>query len=329
MADEVVLAAVAGHFGRDVARTLVKLEGVIGAARAAGAHLLVLPDATIGGYVDDLVDPAPGGEAALPPAVALDGPEVARVAELAGDVVVCFGISELDDDDASGRPARYNTAVCVHRGAVLGVHRKVHLPLGESRAYRAGNGFAAFDTPIGRMGMLVDFDKTFPESARTLALDGAEVLACLSAWPASATERADRIRLDRQARLFDLYDAARAAENQVWLVSSNQTGVQGGLRFLGQAKVVDPAGEVVARTWTQGGMAVAPARVAEGVARARRKVHHLRDRVLSAYAVDRPFTPHKARSSAYPEHAVPGQGPDDDSGDDRGDEHRGDDGRGA
>lgn len=292
MADDVVLAAVAGHFGRDVDRTLVKLEGVVGAARSAGAHLLVLPDATIGGYVDDLVDPAPAGGGALPPAVDLDGPEVARVAELAGEVVVCFGISERADDgsvDGSGRPARYNTAVCVHRGAVLGVHRKVHLPLGESRAYRAGDRFAAFDTPVGRLGMLVDFDKTFPESARTLALDGAQVLACLSAWPASATERADRIRLDRQARLFDLYDAARAAENQVWLVSSNQTGVQGGLRFLGQAKVVDPAGEVVARTWTQGGMAVAPARVAEGVARARRRVHHLRDRVLSAYDCGRRF----------------------------------------
>lgn len=289
VADEVVLAAVAGHFGRDVGRTLLKLEGVVGAARSAGAHLLVLPDATIGGYVDDLVDPALEGEGALPPAVDLDGPEVAWVAELAGDLVVCFGISERAASDEPGRAARHNTAVCVHRGRVLGVHRKVHLPLGESRAYRAGDRFCAFDTPVGRLGMLVDFDKTFPESARTLALDGAQVLACLSAWPASATERADRIRLDRQARLFDLYDAARAAENQVWLVSSNQTGVQGGLRFLGQAKVVDPAGEVVARTWTQGGMAVAPARVADGVARARRRVHHLRDRVLSAYDCDRPF----------------------------------------
>ncbi len=285
---EVVLAAVAGHFGRDVERTLLKLDGVIGAARAAGADLLVLPDATIGGYVDDLADPVGPGRA-LPPAVRLDGPEVARVAALAGGMVVCFGVSELDaDSDAGDGPVaaaarRWNTAVCVHDGAVLGTHRKVHLPLGESLAYRAGTSFAAFDTPVGRLGMMVDFDKTFPESARTLALDGAEVLACLSAWPASATDRADRIRLDRQARLFDLYDAARAAENQVWLVSSNQTGRQGGLRFLGQAKVVDPSGDVVARTWTQGGMACAPARVADGVARARRRVHHLRDRVVSAY----------------------------------------------
>lgn len=284
---EVVLAAVAGHFGRDVERSMLKIEGVIGAARAAGVGLLVLPDATIGGYVDDLVDPFSRG-GGLPPAVWLDGPETARVAALAGAMVVCFGITEQADDDAAdGGAARYNTAVCVHDGVVLGTHRKVHLPLGESRAYRAGSSFAAFDTPVGRLGMMVDFDKTFPESARTLALDGAEVLACLSAWPASATDRADRVRLDRQARLFDLYDAARAAENQVWLVSSNQTGSQGSLRFLGQAKVVDPSGDVVARTWTQGGMVCAPARVADGVARARLRVHHLRDRVVSAYGAAR------------------------------------------
>lgn len=277
---EVVLGAVAGHFGRDVERGLQKLEGVVGAAEAAGVDLLVLPDATVGGYLDSLVDPVrPGSD--LPPAVPLDGPVVARVAALAPGMVVCFGITEAAEDEAG--PVRYNTAVCVHDGDVIGTHRKVHLPLGEGRAYRAGSGFHAFDTPVGRLGMMVDFDKTFPESGRSLALDGAEVLACLSAWPASATDRADRLRLDRQARLFDLYDAARAAENQVWLVSANQTGTQGGLRFLGQAKVVDPSGDVVARTWSRGGLVSARARVGEGVARARRRVHHLRDRVVGAY----------------------------------------------
>ena len=75
--------------------------------------------------------------------------------------------------------------------------------------------------------MLIDYDKTFPESARSLALDGAEILACLSAWPTSITNRAPRMAQDRQARLFDLYDQARAAENQVVLASSNQTGAHG------------------------------------------------------------------------------------------------------
>lgn len=276
------MGAVAAHFGRDVDRTLAKLPALVEHARDRGVDLLVLPDATVGGYLHDLYDPATAG-APLPPAVDLDGPEVAAVVRLAGDMVVCVGIAERAVED--GREVRYNTAVAVHGDGVLGVHRKVHLPLGEGDAYRAGRSFAAFDTPVGRLGMLIDFDKTFPESARTLALDGATVLACLSAWPASVTDRADRLRSDRQARLFDLYDGARAAENQVYLVSSNQTGVLGGLRFLGQAKVVDPAGDVVAKTWAKGGLAVATADVAADVARARRTMHHLRDRVVEAYAL--------------------------------------------
>jgi predicted amidohydrolase len=77
---------------------------------------------------------------------------------------------------------------------------------------------------LQRIATLIDYDKTFPESARSLALDGAEIVACLSAWPTSITNRAPRMAQDRQSRLFDLYDQARAAENQVMLASANQTG---------------------------------------------------------------------------------------------------------
>ncbi|RPE78547.1 MULTISPECIES: carbon-nitrogen hydrolase family protein [unclassified Frondihabitans] len=274
----ITMGAVAAHFGRDVERTLQKLPGILDQARDRGVDLLVLPDATLGGYLLDLQHPGPDS---LPPAVEIDGPEVQAVAELAGDLTVCFGVAERGVE--SGVERRYNSAVCVQGGRILGSHRKVHLPLGESEAYDAGDSFGSFDTPVGRVGMMIDFDKTFPEAARSLALDGAEILACLSAWPASVTDRSDRIRNDRQAHLFDLYDCARAAENQVYLVSSNQTGVLGGLRFLGQAKVVDPAGEIIAKTWAKGGLAVATADVATDVARARRTMNHLDQRRESAY----------------------------------------------
>lgn len=276
----VTLAAVAAHFGRDVNRTLAKLPGIVGQARERGVDLLVLPDATIGGYLLDLYHPVEEGDG-FPHSVDLDGPEVRAVVELAGDMTVCFGIAERAVVD--GAEVRYNTAVCVTGDGILGTHRKVHLPLGESEVYRAGEEFRAFDTPVGRIGMLIDFDKTFPESARSLALDGAEIIACLSAWPASVTDRSDRIRNDRQAHLFDLYDCARAAENQVYVVSANQTGVLGGLRFLGQAKVVDPAGEIVAKTWAKGGLAAVEADVSATIARARRSLDHIHQRAEHAY----------------------------------------------
>nr|MCW2728286.1 carbon-nitrogen hydrolase family protein [Aeromicrobium sp.] len=272
------LASVAAHFGRDVARSLDKMTGIVDDARTAGVELLVFPDATLGGYLSDLRHPDPD---TLPPALTEGSFEIGRVIAMAQEMVVCFGYTE--EAVVDGQVLHYNAALCVNGDGVLGRHRKVHQPAGEALAYRAGDSFSAFDTPVGRMGMLIDYDKTFPESARSLALDGAHVVACLSAWPASVTDRASRLPQDRQSRLFDLYDSARAAENQIVWVSSNQTGVMGGLRFLGQAKVVGPGGDVLARTWSKGALAVAEIDVAAEIARSRRILHHLRERTPSSY----------------------------------------------
>ena len=236
--------------------------------------LLVFPDATIGGYLGGF-DPV--HDTGLPPAFPADDAVFDRVASAAGPVVVCLGYRE----SAGGR--FHNSAVALTGDGVLGRHRKVHQPAGEVAAYAAGDAFTAFDTPVGRLGMLIDYDKTFPEAARTLALDGAGVLACLSAWPASVTDRAARLPQDRQARLFDLYDCARAAENQVVWVSANQTGTQGSLRFLGQAKVVGPGGDILARTSSKSGLAVAEIDVDTEITRSRRVLHHLAELTPSAY----------------------------------------------
>jgi predicted amidohydrolase len=269
------IAAVAAHFGRDLEFDLARIGKLIDDARKEQTDLLVLPDAALGGYLSDLRHPDPD---ALPPALAPDDPLLRKVAELAGSMVVCLGYRE-----DGGSSERYNAAVCLTGDGVLGRHRKVHLPSGEDVAYAPGDRFEPFDTPLGRIGMLIDYDKTFPEAARTLSLGGAQILACLSAWPTSITNRAPRMAQDRQSRLFDLYDQARAAENQVVLASSNQTGAMGGMRFLGQAKVVGPGGDILARTWSKAGLAVASVDVAAEIERARQTLHHLDERRPSAY----------------------------------------------
>ena len=268
------LAAASAHFGRDLPRSVERIGMIVAAARKADASLLVLPDAALGGYLADLRSPDPD---ALPPAIDPDAPEFRRIMDMAAGMVVCLGYSELLD----GR--RWNSAVCLSGDGVHGRYRKVHQPPGEALVYSAGERIAAFDTPVGRMGMLIDYDKTFPEAARTLALDGARIVGCLSAWPASFTQRAARLTQDRQSRLFDLYDCARAAENQVVWVSSNQTGSMGGLRFLGQSKVVGPGGEVLARTWAKAGLAVAELDVDAEIDRARLVLHHLQERRPDLY----------------------------------------------
>jgi len=268
------VAAVAAHFGRDLEQCLSRIEAIIEAARSREVDLLVFPDATIGGYLGTFADVDRTG---LPPSLPADAPELKRVAAMAGDMVVCLAYREVAED------GHYNAAVCLTGDGVLGRHRKVHQPVGEQRAYRAGSSFGAFDTPVGRMGMLIDYDKTFPEAARTLAGDGAQLVACLSAWPASLTNRAPRLVQDRQSRLFDLYDCARAAENQVVWVSANQTGSMGRLRFLGQSKVVGPGGDVLGRTWAKAGLALAEVDPAAEVGRARAVLSHLTERRPGAY----------------------------------------------
>jgi len=277
------VAVAAGHFGADVAFNLRRIDGIVRAAVGAGAGLLVLPHGVLTGYHDHL-DGSPGDSAqpVLPDALPVDGPEVGAVAATVADagrpdLVVCFGITE---DVAGGRA---NTVVCLDGGGVLGVHRKVHLPAGEVGWYRAGDGFTPVATSVGRLGLLVDYDKTFPEAARCLALDGAELLVCTCAWPASRTNRARSLAGDRQRRLFDLYDRARAAENQLWLVSANQTGRHGTLRFLGQSKVVRPDGEVVAAVGARAGLVTVDLDVAAGIDHARRRFHHLEERRPDLY----------------------------------------------
>lgn len=286
-----VIAAAAAHFGRDLDFCLQRVATLIEHSRQAGAALLVLPDAALGGYLADFERPGTHHHSAragrdqdqapevdvLPPPLEPDSPYLRKVCALAAEMVVCLGYCE------AGGSLRYNSAVCVSGDGVLGRHRKVHQPPGEIGVYTPGAGFAAFDTPAGRVGMLIDYDKTFPESARSLALDGAEIVACLSAWPTSITNRAPRLAQDRQARLFDLYDQARAAENQVVLASSNQTGALGGMRFLGQAKVVGPGGDILARTWSKAGLAVADVDVDAEITRARRVQHHLAERRPGSY----------------------------------------------
>lgn len=269
----ITIGSVAAPFDRDLEACFARVAGLVEAARAAGVGLLVLPEAALGGYLTDL-----GGTAELPPALAFDGPEVARLIGLAGSMVIACGYCESADGVV------YNSAVCVSGDGVLGRYRKTHLPLREDAAYAAGAAIEAFDTPVGRLGMLICHDKSFPEAARSLAVDGAQIVACLSAWPASKTNAAPDLADDRWTRRFDLYDRTRALENQLVWAASNQSGTFGSLRFVASAKVVDPGGDVLATTGTAPGLAVASIDVSAALDAARGAMFNLRDRRPELYA---------------------------------------------
>ena len=276
------LAALAGPFGRDVEENIARIAAHVADARARGVALLALPEACLGGYLSVLGSGRDGSHDerpdSLPPAMDVDGPEIARLLEIAREMTLVVGLCESDG------ARRYNSAVALSGDGVHGVHRKVHQPLGEGMHYDAGDVLAAFDSPVGRLGLLICYDKAFPEAARALALDGAGVIACISAWPASRTATAASLEDDRWRHRNDLFDAARALENQVVWVAANQTGTFGRLRFVGHAKVVAPGGEVLADTGVGPGLAVAHLDLPAVLETARRAMFHLGDRRPAAYA---------------------------------------------
>ncbi len=286
---EITIAAANAPFGRGMAECLSTIETVIDEARGAGVDLLVLPEAALGGYVETL-----HGDAEPPPTLHADGPELRRVMDLAGEMVVCVGFCEDGGDGV-----RYNAAACVTGSGLLGLHRKTHLPLDEDRFTTVGDALGAFDTPLGRMGMLICYDKAFPEAARTLALDGAQILCILSAWPCSATDAAEDLTEDRQWRRSELWDRARAAENSFVVASGNQTGNFGVLRFLGGARIVGPAGDPLAECDppTEPGLAIATLDVAATLEKARQKLSPVRDLRPDLYRRPTPI-PFEAEVSA-------------------------------
>ncbi|GAA4540672.1 carbon-nitrogen hydrolase family protein [Pseudonocardia xishanensis] len=273
------IATAAAPFDRDLEAGFHRIAALIDEAKQRGAELLALPEAALGGYVSDL-----GGSATPPPAFSVDGPEIRRLATLAGDLVVTAGFCEQGTDGH-----RYNAAVCVTGDGVLGTYRKVHQPLREGATYASGDRFEAFDTPVGRIGMQICWDKGFPEAARALALDGARVIVSMSAWPLSATNRHPDPLRDRWARRFDLFDRARALENQVVWVAANQSGSFGSLDFVANAKIVDPGGEIVAATGYAEGLVTADFDLRADIDAHRAGMGNLRDRRPDLYgALTRP-----------------------------------------
>jgi predicted amidohydrolase len=143
------MAAAAARFDRDLEADFARIERLIDTARADGVRLLALPEAALGGYLLNL-------DGAAGPPLCPDGPEIRRLARLAGEMVVAAGYCE-EGPPQEGANQLFNSATCVTGDGVPGRHRKVHQPLCEDASYAAGSGFTAFDTPVGgRCGVRAD-----------------------------------------------------------------------------------------------------------------------------------------------------------------------------
>ena len=136
----------------------------------------------------------------------------------------------------------YNAAVVIGPdGELLGEYRKLHLPGEERLAFRPGYRLLTFEATFGEIGVVLGWDLAFPEAARSLALDGAEVLCVCANWG-----HAPNVEREGPVQEWRTYVQARALENAFYVVASNRIGEEYSYRFFGESMVVGPRGEVYA-----------------------------------------------------------------------------------
>jgi predicted amidohydrolase len=110
-----------------------------------------------------------------------------------------------------------------------------HSVFEEKRYFRPGYQTAAFDTDLGKIGLIICYDLFFPEVSRLTRLEGAQLIVCISASP--AVRRA----------FFETLTTARAMENTTFLAYVNLVGVEDGLQFWGGSRLIGPQGRILTK----------------------------------------------------------------------------------
>lgn len=129
----------------------------------------------------------------------------------------------------------YDGAILIDpNGEVAGQYHKVHLKPEERPIFRGGYKFPVFETTFGVIGMLIGWDLAFPEAARSLALDGAELIVAPANWENQSIEE------------WKTYLRARAFENSLFIAGANRIGDEYTYSFGGESAVMAPRGETLA-----------------------------------------------------------------------------------
>jgi len=215
----------------EVAKNLCRAQELM-SQTAAG--LWVLPELFATGYQFVSQEELNGLAEQVP-----NGPTTRALIGFAGerDCFIVAGLAESTEGNV------YNSAVLVGPNGLIACYRKVHLFSKEKQWFTPGDTpFPVSDIGCAKIGVMICFDHLFPESARSLALNGAEIIAHPSnlVMPVYA----------------QLTMRARALENGVFTVTANRIGMESRsdetLRFTGESQIVSPAGEILAHSPAEG-----------------------------------------------------------------------------
>lgn len=238
------------HNTPDVVNNKKRLAAAIRSVAGSGAQLVVLQELHNSLYfcqeerVDlfDLAEPIPG-------------PSTAFYGDLARELGVVI-VTSLFERRAAG--PYHNTAVVMERdGTIAGKYRKMHIPddpaYYEKFYFTPGDlGFHPIDTSVGRLGVLVCWDQWYPEAARLMALQGAEILIYPTAIGYESTDTPEEQQRQREA--WTTVQRGHAVANGLPVVAVNRVGYEsdpsgatGGIQFWGSSFVAGPQGELLFR----------------------------------------------------------------------------------
>jgi beta-ureidopropionase len=216
-----------------------KHVAMIRKAAADGGQIVCLQEIFSGPYFCaeqsarwyDLAEPVP------------HGPTIALMQRLAAELRVAL-IVPVYEIESEG--IYYNTAAVIHNdGAYLGKYRKTHIPhvapgFWEKFYFRPGNlGYPVFDLGFAKLGIYICYDRHFPEGARALGLNGAEIVFNPSATVAGLSEH-----------LWKLEQPAHAAANGYFIAAINRVGTEAPWNigeFYGSSYFCDPRGQIFAQ----------------------------------------------------------------------------------
>lgn len=186
------------------------------------ADYILFPELYITGYRLD--------EQVIHLAESLEGKNIKQIQESAKKyhLGVIIGLPEMDDG------LIYNTAVFIDKnGEILGKYRKNHLFSHEKKLFSAGNECPVFETPEGKIGLMITYDMEFPEQARILAIKGAQLILILEA------------NMIPYQSYQNIYLSARAMENHVFIAGVNKVGLEKDMVFFGESSVIHPTGKIL------------------------------------------------------------------------------------
>lgn len=232
------VAAIQAAFGTDMAANIAVVAEHVREAAGKGAQIVLPPELFQNHYFCKTQEEHWFAHA-YP---ALEHPCVTALQPLAAELDIAIPVSIFERDG----PRYYNSLVMIDAGGkVMGTYRKSHIPDGpgymEKYYFRPGDtGFKVWNTKHGRVGVGVCWDQWFPESARIMALMGAEVLM----YPTAIGSEPHDDSLDTAARWRRAMQG-HAVSNVMPVVAANRYGKEDGQTFYGTSFICDHSGEVV------------------------------------------------------------------------------------